>query len=147
MTITRWIPRKSLLDYHNEIGRLFDNVIGPRQELDRTNCQMCPQVDIEEHDKEYRIFMELPGVKKSDIKIKIDDDMLKITGEKKADKDYKDKNLHKSERMYGSFERNFRLPELVDQENIVAEFKDGILNVSIPKREDAQPKQLDIKVH
>jgi len=92
------------------------------------------------------VTAELPGVKKDDVSINLKDNVLTISGEKKLEKKIDEKNFHQTERIFGSFQRCFRLPELVDQEKIAAEFKNGILNVSIPKLAEAEPKSIEIKV-
>lgn len=146
MALVRWTPRKSILDLYNEVNRLFDSFFAPVEEEETLATSFYPAVDIEEKDKEYCVTVELPGVKKNDVKITVKDNLLTISGEKKSEKEEKGKNYHRSERVFGTFQRTFRLPDLVDQENISAEYKDGVLHITIPKKEEAVAKEIEIKV-
>lgn len=143
MTITRWIPKRSLT-YPYFADRFFDSFFDQNEESSLPT--FAPVVDIEEKGNEYLVIAELPGVKKDDVKIKLKDNVLTISGEKKMEKKINEKNFHQTERIFGSFQRCFRLPELVDQEKIAAEFKNGILNIAIPKLAEAEPKSIEIKV-
>jgi len=105
-----------------------------------------PRVDIVETDKEYLVKAELPEVKKDDIKVQVRDHTLSITGERKAEKEEKGKKFHRIERTYGSFERSFMLPDEADASKITSEFKDGVLNVHLPKVPIPEPKTTDVKV-
>src|SRR5690606_37339543 len=99
-----------------------------------------PAVDIAENDKEYEIAVELPGMDEQNIEVKLTNGTLTIKGEKKEEKEEKDKNYYLSERRYGSFERNFLLPEGVDTDKIEARFAKGVLKVVLPKTVEAQKK-------
>jgi HSP20 family protein len=103
-------------------------------------------VDITEDDKEYLIKAELPEIKKEDVKLTVQDNVLAISGERKYEKEEKDKKYHRVERAYGSFLRSFTLPEDADGSKVAAEYKDGILKVHLPKSEKAKPKSIDVKV-
>ena len=109
-------------------------------------AQWSPLVDITEDEKEYIVKAEIPEMKKEDIKINVHDDVLAITGERQYEKEEKGKKYHKVERAYGSFMRRFTLPEDADGSKVSAEYKDGILNVHLPKSEKAKPKAIEIKV-
>lgn len=145
MALIRWTPR-GLVDFRNEFDRLFDNFFHYPGEEETSLTAFSPAVDIEEKDKEFQISAELPGIKKDDIKISLKNNVLTISGEKTQSKEEKDKNYHRTERIFGKFERSFRLPEYASQENINAEFKDGILHVSIPKLQESISKQIEVKV-
>lgn len=103
-----------------------------------------PSVDIYENEENIVINAELPGVKKDDVSIDLDGRVLTISGERKFDEESKEKTWYKRERYYGSFKRAFTLPEFTDQEKINAEFKDGILEITIAKPEEVKPKQIAI---
>ncbi len=107
---------------------------------------VMPPVDIEEDDREYLLKAELPGMKKEDVKLKVEGGTLSISGERKEEKEEKDKKHHRVERSYGAFMRSFALPEVVLSEKVSAEFKDGILTVHVPKDEKAKPKAIEVKV-
>jgi HSP20 family protein len=103
-------------------------------------------VDIAEDDKEYLIKAELPEVKKEDVKVLVQDDVISISGERKSEKEVKGKRYYRVERAYGSFYRSFTLPEDADSGKVAAEFKDGVLQVRLPKSEKAKPKNIEVKV-
>lgn len=146
MTITNLLPRRSLIKYHDDFDRLFNPFFSLLSNNEGELCYMCPKVDIEENEKEYTIQVELPGVKKSDVKINLKENILTIEGEKKSEQKSKSDNYHCSERIFGKFKRSFELPEIVNQESVGAEFKVGVLQVSIPKSKETKPKQIEVKV-
>jgi HSP20 family protein len=113
-----------------------------------TVAEWSPLVDITEDDQEYLIKVEIPGIKKEEVKVAVENGVLTITGERKFEKEEKNpkKKYHRIERAYGTFVRTFTVPDDGDPERVVAEFKDGVLNVRIPKSEHAKPKQIEVKV-
>ena len=106
-----------------------------------------PPVDIEENDKEYVVKAELPGIKKEEVKLKVEGGTLTLSGERKAENEDKDKKYHRLERSYGTFQRSFTLPEGTLPDKISAEFKDGVLLVHLPKDEKAKPKAIEVTVN
>jgi HSP20 family protein len=111
-----------------------------------TMAEWAPLVDITEDDKEYVIKAELPEVKKEDVKVTVENGRLSISGERRLEKEVKDRKYHRLERSYGSFLRSFTLPETASAEKVLAEFKDGVLRVHLPKEERARPKSVEVKV-
>ncbi len=105
-----------------------------------------PSVDIKETKDAYVVKGELPGVEKDDLDISIDDNLLTISGEKKLEKEYDEEQTHRTECVYGSFERSFTLPKKVDINEVHASFKSGVLKLKIPKSEEAKPKQIKVQV-
>jgi HSP20 family protein len=105
-----------------------------------------PTVDVEEKKEEYLIKAELPGVKKEDVTVSIENGLLTVKGEKKFEKEEKDKKHHLVECSYGSFMRSFTLPTGAKAEMVNAEFKDGVLKLTVPKTEEEKTKQIDIKI-
>ena len=105
-----------------------------------------PSTDISETDGSFEVRAELPGVTKDDVQISVKDDLLTIKGEKRQEKVDDSKNYRRVERRYGSFERKFSLPPKVEVDDIKAEFNDGVLTLSIPKPEEAKPKEIPISV-
>jgi HSP20 family protein len=103
-------------------------------------------VDITESGEEYLIKAEIPEVKREDVKVSVENGVLTMQGERKQEKEEKGKKFHRVERYYGSFLRTFTVPDNVDDTKVRAEFKDGILNVHLPKTEKAKPKAIDVKV-
>jgi HSP20 family protein len=111
-----------------------------------TVAEWAPLVDIIEDDKEYIIKAELPGVSKENVKVAVENGVLTISGERKLEKEEKNKKYHRVERAYGFFVRSFTLPDVADAEHVKAEFKDGELKVHLPKSEKAKPKQIEVNV-
>jgi len=115
------------------------------QEL-MTVTEWAPSVDITEDDKEYVVKADLPEVKKEDVKVTVENGVLTITGERKFEKEEKGKKYHRIERSYGNLLRSFTLPDGSDGAKIDAEFKDGVLQVHLPKTEKAKAKAVEVKV-
>ncbi len=111
-----------------------------------TVAEWAPLVDIVEDDKEYLIKAEVPEVKKDDVRVTVQDDVLTITGERTLEKEEKGRKYHRVERSYGRFVRSFTLPEDADGDKVAAEFKDGVLRVHLPKSEKAKPKTIEVKI-
>jgi HSP20 family protein len=108
--------------------------------------EWAPSVDIIEDDKEWLVKADLPEVKKEDVKVTVENGVLTITGERKLEKEEKNKKYHRIERSYGNFLRSFTLPDGADSSNVDAEFKDGVLKVRLLKSEKAKPKAVEVKV-
>ena len=128
------------------LGRRVPLLKGSGDGEEFTLTTWAPRVDITEDDKEYVINAELPGVKKEDVKVSIENGVLSISGERKTEKEEKGKKYHRVEQTYGTFMRSFTLPEGSSGEKISAEFRDGILKVRLPKGEEAKAKAVEIKV-
>ena len=147
--ITRWDPFKELDELQSRLSTLFGRAPirrdGAKEEA-MTVAEWAPLVDITEDDKEYLIKAELPEVKKEEVKVAVDEDVLTITGERKFKKEEKANKYHRVERAYGNLTRSFTLPEDVDPGQVSAEFKEGLLSVHLPKSEKAKPKAIEIKV-
>jgi HSP20 family protein len=111
-----------------------------------TVAEWSPLVDIREDEKEYLIQAELPDMKKEDVRLTVENDVLAISGERKFEKEEKDRKYHRIERAYGSFVRSFSLPEDADGGKVTADFKDGMLQVHLPKSVKAKPKAIEINV-
>ena len=106
----------------------------------------APACDIYENNNEIVVKAELPEVKREDVRVSIENNVLTIHGERKFSEETKKENYHRVERNYGEFTRSFALPNFVDTSKVNAEFKDGILRVTLAKREEARPKQVEVKV-
>jgi HSP20 family protein len=111
-----------------------------------TVAQWSPLVDITEDEKEYLIKAELPDMKKEDVRLTVENGVLAISGERKFEKEEKGRKYHRIERAYGSFVRRFSLSEDADESNVTANFKDGVLQVHLPKSVKAKPKAVEIKI-
>jgi HSP20 family protein len=144
--LVRQDPFEALSPFGLTFGRLFDDVWGGRRtDGDRGDRLIAPVVDVCEDQDHLEVTAELPGLKKEDVKIQIEDNVLTISGEKRLEKEQTEKNFHRLERRYGSFYRAIALPNGVAAESAEAEFKDGVLHVRLPKREDVKPRTLKIK--
>ncbi len=147
--VTRWDPFHELDELQNRLSTLFGRAPvkknSERQETLRV-AEWAPLVDITEDQKEYVIKAELPEIKKEDVKINVQNDVLTISGERKYEKEEKDKKHHRIERAYGSFVRSFTIPDDADAEQVSAEFKEGLLRVHLLKTERAKPKSIEVKV-
>lgn len=152
MTLTRWNPAKELLNMEREFGKLFDsftNRIATRNDEendDFVNAVWTPLTDVIEEDDKYKLHLDLPGVKKEDVKLSYNNGQLIISGERNSEKEKKEATYHRIERAYGKYYRAFNLPKKIMEDKIEAEFKDGTLTVIIPKAEEAKPKQIEVKI-
>ncbi|HEY6169557.1 MAG TPA: Hsp20/alpha crystallin family protein [Verrucomicrobiae bacterium] len=148
-TLVRWDPFKEMDDMQKRLSTIFGLAPlrrGDGEKETMTVTEWSPLVDITEDDKEYLIKAELPEVKKDDVKVTVEKGVLTITGERKFEKEEKDKRYHRIERSYGSFLRSFNLPDDADDTKVNAEFKDGVLFVHLYKNEKARPKAIEVKV-
>jgi HSP20 family protein len=147
--ITRWDPFKEMEELQSRLAPLLRHttwrVDGSQKEA-MTVTEWSPLVDICEDVKEFLIKAELPEVNKDAVKVSVEDGVLTITGERRFEKEEKDKKYHRVERSYGSFLRSFTLPEGVEGAKVTAEFKDGLLKVHLPKGEKTSPKAVEVKV-
>ena len=148
-TLTRWDPLRELDDLQTRLSSLFGRAPirkdGAKQEALRV-AEWAPLVDITEDEKEYLIKAEVPEVKKEEVKVAVQNDVLTISGERKYEQEEKTKKYHRLERAYGSFARSFTVPEDADPERVSADFKDGLLKVHLPKSEKARPKSIEVQV-
>jgi HSP20 family protein len=148
--ITRWNPLKEFEQAQNRLASLWN--LDPfrlkdGQEETLTVSEWSPRVDIVEDDKEFLIKAELPEMKREDVKVTVDDGVLTISGERKIEKEEKNKRYHRIESDYGSFVRSFTLPPATLGDKVAAEFKDGMLKVHLPKdMKSASAKSVEIKV-
>src|ERR1051326_766704 len=146
---TRWNQLKELDALRLGLGSLFNRSPAQwpeGQEEPLAVAEWTPLVDISEDDKEYLIKAELPEVKKEDVKVTAEEGTLTITGERQFEKEEKNKKYHRIERAYGSFVRNFSLPDDASPAKVSAEFKDGVLTVHLAKTEKVKPQQIEVQV-
>ena len=147
MNIVKWNPFRELEDIQTRLNRFFNDMPARRFEGEPPLfAEWTPAVDVQETDKEYLIKAELPEIKKEDVKVEMLDGVLTIEGERKQEKEEKGKRFHKVERAYGKFVRQFALPTEVDATRVEAEFKEGMLNVHLPKTAVPKPKTVEVKV-
>jgi HSP20 family protein len=132
--------------FDERMRRFFGEVPGLPGEEHWSLAAWSPVCDIYENENEIVVKAELPEVKKEDVHVSFENNLLTIRGERKLSEETKKENYHRLERSYGEFTRSFTLPSFVNADKINAEFKDGLLRITLPKREEARPRQIDVKV-
>jgi HSP20 family protein len=145
MQLTKWDPFREMEDVFDRYNKALSWPRFAKQEI-MTHGDWVPRVDITESDKEFIIKADIPEVKKEEVKISVDNGVLSIQGERKQEKEEKNKKFHRVERFYGSFTRSFTIPENVDETKVEASFKDGTLTIQLPKTEKSKPKAIDVKI-
>lgn len=153
MAIIRWEPFRDLVSLQERMNRLFDESFRgygasrPGAEEDwALGGSWAPAVDIYEQEGNIVLKAEIPGVDPKDVDIRVENNVLTLRGERKFDNEVDRESYHRVERAYGAFTRSFTLPSVVETDKIKAEYKDGILRVTLPKREEARPKQIPVSV-
>ena len=132
-----WPGFGRLTNLQDELDRLFESPL--------TNW--APALDVQEDKDKFTIRVELPGLKREDIDVSLQDDALVISGERKSEKVEEGVEVHRQERFYGRFQRALTLPERVAADQVKADYKDGVLTVTLPKTEEAKPKKIDVSVN
>lgn len=158
MKLIRWNPVRDVTAWHpitdfasefasmqREIDRMFDGFRGGTVDENASSLLM-PVVDIAERENDYQIKVELPGVEKNDVRITVQNDVLTIRGEKEKGTEQKNENYRRVERSYGSFQRSFAMPTSVQSDKIEASYDNGILTITLPKLEEAKPKEIEVRV-
>lgn len=141
--VTRWNPAVAYLN-REPFSRLFEGFFNEAQGEEVSNRNWVPPVDIQETEDGYRLLAELPGLTKEDINITLENNVLRLSGERKFERDVKKESFHRIERTYGTFSRAFALPQQVSSEKVQASFENGILTLTIPKAEQAKPRKIAI---
>ncbi|MFA6971717.1 MAG: Hsp20/alpha crystallin family protein [Gallionella sp.] len=148
MNLVKWNPFRELEDVSNRLNSIFGRM--PARVESGTDmltlADWTPSVDISETDTAYLIKAEIPEVNKEDVKVTLQDGMLTIAGERRQEKEEKNKKFHRIERSYGSFVRSFRVPDDTDADTVAAQFKDGMLNVTLPKSKKTQSKSINVSI-
>ncbi len=152
MSIIRWNPARELLNMEREFNKLFNSFgkrlsIGELDSLDEyENAIWMPLADIKEDKNNYFVMLDLPGISKDEVKVAYNNGQLSVSGERKQEKETMDSKFQRVERVFGRYYRSFTLPQKVKEDKIEAEFKDGQLKITVPKAEEAKPKELEIKI-
>lgn len=149
MALVRWEPFRNAAGLQERINRMFDDVFSANQpsEMDESAIgAWTPSSDIYETNDAIVIEAELPGLKKDDVNVEINDNVLSIKGERKEEDEKNDDNYYRRERFIGKFHRAFTLPMDVDTEKISAKFKDGVLHLEVPKPEEKKPKKINVSL-
>ncbi len=142
-----WYPFSDIQNLHKEMNRLFDFSF-PKwdSETSLLSGQWAPAIDVYDSKDNVVVKADLPGLTKEDINVSVQDDLLTISGEKKQESEVKEKDYLRTERYHGSFHRALRLPAQIDLSKVNANFKDGVLEITLGKKEEAKPKQITVNI-
>lgn len=146
MTLVRWYPgpTRDVANFQGEVNRLFDSFFG--HPVGRDEALFVPPVDIEETPDAFLLRVDLPGMTQKDVKVALMGDTLTVRGQRVREAKHEDRNLHRTERVFGSFERSFTLGGPVRNDKVKATFKDGVLEVHVPKAEEARLREIEVQV-
>lgn len=144
--VERWEPMRNVTDIQGEVNRLFDSFFGRPATFSTGERMWAPAIDLWETKDELRVAVELPGVSEKDVTVSITGDMLTVKGERRVDSEVKDESYHRLERVYGKFERTVALPMPVQTDKVKATYRDGVLQIQLPKVEEVKPKQIKIDI-
>ncbi len=145
--LSTWSPFDRLSTLHNELDRLFDlSLPGSGGREDRLLGVWSPALDVYQDKDHVFVKAELPGMKKEDIQISLHDNILTVSGERKQEHETKEGEAYRSERFFGRFSRSVTIPLRVETNTVKAQYKDGILTVTLAKAEEAKPKQIEVQV-
>ena len=152
MTLVRWQPYHhrtnpwaGLSRIQRQMSEMFDHFADNDESV--TNISWVPRVEVSEHKDKYQLSVELPGIDKKDVHVEVQNNTLSISGEKESAIEDQDENYHIRERVYGKFNRTFELPSRIEADKIDAKYNNGVLNLAIPKAEEAKPKQIEVKIN
>ena len=144
MRLTRWEPFGDLLGLQERMNRIFDDTVHRLGSIDNGGA-WCPCADVMEREGEIILTLELPGVEKQDIEINVDGNTLTVRGEKKLADGTKPEEYHRVERRYGTFSRSFTLLDTVDGSKIKAAHKEGLLRLTLPKKDIIKPRRIEVE--
>ncbi|MGB7573916.1 MAG: Hsp20/alpha crystallin family protein [Thermodesulfobacteriota bacterium] len=145
MTLVKWEPFRDLMAMQDRMTRLIDETFSRIWKEDMAQGVWSPPVDILERGDEVVVKVDLPGVTQNEIDIRVEEGTLTIQGERKFVKESSEENYVQIERPYGTFRRTFSIPRTIDQESIKASYKDGVLRIILPRRQEIQPKQIVVE--
>ena len=146
-TLARWNPFAGMADLQREMDQIFGEFFGRTPfRMAATEAMWSPLVDVHETKDSILLQVELPGVKQEDIQVSIEGDTLTLKGERKRETEVKEDQYHRVERSYGHFERRILLPSVVDSGRVKATYRDGVLGIQLPKKEEAKPKEIKVEV-
>ena len=144
--ITRWDPFRELNTITDRMNRLFQDTYGTQSREEGLTSSFVPAVDIYEDEHNVTVKMEVPGIDQKDIDVRLENNTLTVRGERKFDKEEKEKNNQHNKRRYGSFYRAFTLPNTLDAERVQADYENGVLKIRMAKKAEAKPKQIKVNI-
>ena len=145
MSIQRWNPARDFARLQDEVNRLFDTSVGLTRNGE--SYGWTPAVDVFEDTEGVTFKFDLPEVEGKDVDVRLEDGTLTVRGERKLERAEKREGYHRIERAYGTFARSFSLPATLDSEKVTAEYKNGVLRIFVPRRSEAKPKSISVKVN
>jgi HSP20 family protein len=145
--LSTWPRFGQLADLQEEIDRFFEAPLAVWKSGSRGLHGWAPALDLREDKDSFILSAELPGMKKEEINLSLQDGNLRISGERKSEKKFENAEVYRAERYVGHFERTMVLPAPVASDKVKAQYKDGVLTVTLPKTEEARPKQIDVQVN
>jgi HSP20 family protein len=145
MTISRYDPFRDLRNLQEEVNRLFTGNVGRAYDEGITRGAWTPSVDIYENKEQIVLEAELPGMKREDFELSIESNVITLRGERHFEKRDESDNYHRVERAYGTFTRSFTLPNTVNGEGASADYRNGVLRVTVPKREETKARRIEVK--
>ena len=149
MSLVRWFPRRNGLQsvaLNTELDRLFEDFFNPAPSRSEWSA-LTPAVDVEETSEAYVFRADLPGMSSKDVKVTVNNDTLTLRGERKLEERETEGSLHRVERAYGSFERSFTLGLPVRADQVKASYKNGVLEVHVPKADEAKPRDIEVQIN
>ncbi len=148
MTLVKYQPNRNVVPFSRAISSIFDEFFSnsPLGNLELPVVNIRPSVDIIEEDEKVTLKADMPGLDKSDIRVVVSDGLLTIEGNRNESREEKGKGFTRTERFMGTFSRSFNLPAWADGSKVAADYKNGVLTVTIPKTEQARPKEIEVKV-
>lgn len=145
-TLTRWEPFRDPTDIQQEVNRLFDSFFGRPTTVSAAERTWVPLCEMYETRDDLHVTFELPGVHEKDVQVTITGDLLTVRGERKWERELNDESFHRMERVYGKFERTVPLPVPVQADKVKATFRDGVLDIKLPKADEVKPKEIKIDI-
>ncbi len=142
----RWEPFRDVVEIQHEVNRLFDSFFGHPATVSVAERTWVPLCDMQETKDDLCVTLEVPGVREKDVQVAITGDLLTVKGERKWGKELKDDNYHRMERVYGKFERVVPLPVPIQADRVKASYRDGVLEIKLPKAEEVRPKEIKIDI-
>jgi HSP20 family protein len=148
MTLIRWMPtrNRTVTDFHDEMDRMVNTFFAGRPMASAGLDRLAPPVDIEETAEAFVLRADLPGMAQKDVKVSLNGDTLTLRGERTREAEKREGALHRTERLYGAFERSFTLTKPVRGEQVKATYRDGVLEITVPKAEEARVREIEVQV-
>lgn len=144
--LTRWEPFREFSSLQDRMNRLFRDSYSDGREESLTTSTFAPAVDVYEDEHSTTLKLDVPGIDEKDIDVRLENNLLTVTGERKFEKEEKEENYRRVERQHGSFSRTFTVPNTLDPESVTAGYDKGVLKIKLAKKAEAKPKQIKINV-